>query len=127
MHPILRFTTSSLNVAQEPPNPINPIHGESLLRWLAERWQGASPISEPGPEDWGWYAYVSWSGRRYMLGASCCEPDKGEREWVLQVVKQRTLVERVFGREKLLSSDACLSEIRRLLESEPAFRRVTLE
>jgi hypothetical protein len=127
MHTVLRFKTALLNVEQERPNPINPIHGESLLQWLAKRWKGDSPISEASPEDWGWYAYVSWFNRRYMLGASCSDPSEGEREWVLQVVKQRTLVERLFGREKALSTDACVSAIRRLLESEPAFHSITLD
>jgi hypothetical protein len=127
MHPILRFKTALLNAEQERSNPINPIHGESLLAWLAKHWKGDVPISEALPEDWGWYAFARWSGRRYMLGSSCSEAEKGEREWVLQVVKQRTLIERILRREKPLSADACVNEIKRLLESEPAFREITQE
>ena len=121
-HPRLRFRTAVLNVEPERPNPINPVAGESLLRWLALHWQGESPITEPVPEDWGWCAYTSWNGRRYMLGSSCCDSEEGEREWVLQVVKDRSLIELILGRERRQSSDACLLEIKRLLRSEPAFR-----
>ena len=123
-HPTLRFKTTILNVEQERPNPFNPIPGESLLQWLAQRWSGDSPITEPFPEDWGWCSYTRWAGRRYMLGASCGDPDEGVREWLLQVVKIGSFAERVFGREKWQPSDACVLEIGRLLKSEPAFRDI---
>lgn len=127
MHPVLRFSTALLKAEQERPNPINPIHGESLLASLPKHWKGGAPTSEALPEDWGWYASASWSGRRYLLGASCSDAEEGERECVLQVVKRRTLIERILGLEEPFSSDACVSEIKRLLESEPAFRGITQE
>jgi hypothetical protein len=126
VHPVLRFSASVLDVSRERPNPINPIHGESLLRWIGERWRGDLPMSEPAPEDWGWYAHVSWGGRRYMLGASCSDASSGEKEWVLQVVKFRTLGDRLFGRNKMTNDDGCVREVLRLLETEPAFHGVTL-
>lgn len=127
MHPILRFRTSALDVSRERSNPINPIHGESLLRWIGERWKSDSHMSEPAPEDWGWYAHVTWDGRIYMLGASCSDAEDGEREWVLHVVKTRRLTERVLGRNKMVQDDRCLREVLRLLKSEPVFEGVTLE
>ena len=48
---------------------------------------------EPIAEDWGWYSSVICNGRHYMLGASASDEESGEREWVLQIVKQRSLVE----------------------------------
>ena len=126
VHPVLRFRASVLDVSRERQNPISPIHGESLLRWIAERWSGASPVSEPAPEDWGWYAHVSWDGKRYMLGASCSDAPSGERDWVLQIVKFRTVGERLLGRNKMAKDDRCLREVLRLLETEPAFHDVTL-
>jgi hypothetical protein len=58
VHPVLRFSASVLDVSRERPNPINPICGESLLRWIGERWRHDLPMPEPAPEDWGWYAHV---------------------------------------------------------------------
>jgi|SRR5690348_11704008 hypothetical protein len=127
MHSLLRFCTSVLDVSRERPNPINPIHGESLLRWIAQRWRDNSPVSDPAPEDWGWYAYVSWGGRSYMLGASCSDDQGSEREWVLHVVKSRTMGERLWGRNRMTPDDGCLRELVRLLEAEPAFHGVTVE
>jgi hypothetical protein len=127
MDHVLRFRTSVLDVSRERRNPINPIHGESLLLWLAERWQGDSALSEPAPEDWGWYAHVSWDGRRYMLGASCSDDEDGEREWILQVVKSRSIGERLLGRGKMTLDDGCLRELTRLIEGEPAFHELALE
>ena len=126
VHPVVSFRASVLDVSRERPNPINPIYGESLLRWIAERWRGESAMSDPAPEDWGWYAYVSWDGSRYMLGASCSDMEAGEREWVLQVVKSRTLGERLLGRNKMVADDGCLRELLRVLKTESAFHGITV-
>jgi len=115
-----------LDVTREPGNPVNAIHGESLLRWIGERWKGDSPMSTPAPEDWGWYADVSWAGERYMLGARCSDAQEGQREWILGVVKYRTVGEHLLGRNKMGADDACLGEIIRLLKGEPAFQELTL-
>jgi hypothetical protein len=126
VHPVLRFRTGALDISCERPNPINPIPGESLLSWIAQRWTGQSGVTDPAPEDWGWYAHVYCAGNRYMLGASCSEASTEPREWLLQIVKVRTLGERLLGRNKLTADDPCLREVRRLLELEPAFEQLTL-
>ena len=127
VHPVLRFRTSLLDASRERPNPINPIPGESLLLWIAGRWKGDSPVSEATPEDWGWYAHVSCAGSRYMLGASCSDPQAGQREWVLQLVKCRTVGERLLGRNKMAADDPCLQKILQLLEGELSFQDLTRE
>ena len=126
VQPLLRFRAPVLDVAREPRNSINPIHGESLLRWIGERWKGDSPMSAPAPEDWGWCADVSWAGKRYMLGAACSDARTGQREWFLGVVKYRTIGEWLLGRNKMAADDACLGEIIRLLKGEPGFQELTL-
>jgi hypothetical protein len=61
-----------------------------------------------------------------MLGASCSDNPTGEKEWVLQVVRFRTLGDRLFGRNKMTRDDECVREVLRLLKTEPAFHGVTL-
>ena len=124
---VIRFTTSSFDVAKERPNPINPIAGESLLLWLREKARPRFDVSEPDAEDWGWYSSVTCNGRHYMLGASASDEESGEREWVLQIVKQRSLVEKLLGREHMRADDECASFFRALLESEASFKGVSVD
>jgi hypothetical protein len=90
---VIRFTTDEFDVSKECPNPINPIPGESLLVWLREQAEPRAQLTEPDAEDWGWYSFVDWDGRQYLLGASASD-DEGEREWVLQIDKQRSMLVR---------------------------------
>lgn len=50
---VIRFFTAKFDIAAERANPINPIAGESLLRWLCDRAEPTLSVSEPEPEDWG--------------------------------------------------------------------------
>ena len=125
---VIRFTTALFDVSKERPNNINPISGESLLLWLAEKLKGQVSLTSPEPEDWGWYISVEWNGRQYMLGSSASEEEaNGTREWVLQVIKHRSLKERMLGKEKMSTEDQCVRALLEVLRSEPAFARVTLE
>lgn len=131
---VIRFTTTIFDVSKERPNPINPIHGESLLLWLAQKLEGRVEVPQPQTEDWGWYADIEWNGRAYTLGASASsedgednadpDPGKAPREWILQIVKHRSLKERLLGREKMTPDDPCAAELHRLLESEAGFSNV---
>ena len=126
---VIRFTTSRFDISRERPNPINPIPGESLLLWLRERAAGKLAVSAPDAEDWGWYSFVDWDGRQYLLGASAAEEEEeaGEREWILQIDKQRSLKEKLLGHEKMLTDDPCAGFFQDLLEKEPAFRGVSVD
>lgn len=124
---VIRFTTSMFDVAKERPNPINPIAGESLLLWLKEKALPRVQVSEPDAEDWGWYSSVMFDGRNYMLGASASDEENGEREWVLQIVKHRSFVEKLLGREKLSQDDACASFFQSLLANETRFENVSVD
>ena len=104
---VIRFNTSKFDVSAERPNPINPIHGESLLLWLRDQASTKLAVSQPDAEDWGWYSFVEWNGRQYMLGSSASEEEAGEREWILQVEKQRSFKEKLLGREKMVKEDQC--------------------
>lgn len=121
---VIRFTTDTFDVTKERPNDINPIYGESLLLWLAEKLKGEVVMTEPQTEDWGWYVDIDWKGRSYMLGASASDEENGQREWVLQIVKHRTLKERILGQEKMTAEDECVVHLRRLLDKAFANVRV---
>jgi hypothetical protein len=124
---VIRFNTSLFDVAKERPNEINPIYGESLLLWLAEKLKGEVAVPEPQMEDWGWYVDIDWKGRSYMLGASASDEENGQREWVLQIVKHRALKERLLGKEKMTVEDEFSTHLRRLLENEKAFSEVSVD
>ena len=125
---VIRFTTNLFDVSKERPNEINPIFGESLLLWLTEKLKGRVAVPVPQTEDWGWYVEIDWKGRFYTLGASASEEEEnGQREWVLQIVKHRTLKERWLGKEKMTAEDECSSYLRQLLESEKAFAGVSVD
>jgi len=124
---VIRFSTSKFDVSAERPNPINPIPGESLLLWLRERASPKLVVSEPDTEDWGWYSFVEWNGRRYMLGSSASVEEAGEREWILQIEKRRTFKERLLGRERMLKGDQCAQFFQNLLEQESTFKEVSVD
>ena len=124
---IIRFMTAKFDVSKERPNPIIPIPGESLLLWLRERARPDVAVSEPYAEDWGWYSYVEWKGRRNMLSSSASEDYNGDREWILQIEKHRSVIEKLLGRAKMSKDDECAKYFQRLLESEATFKGVSVD
>lgn len=124
---VIRFSSAKFDVSKERPNPINPIPGESLLIWLRERAKPQVELSEPDAEDWGWYSFVDWKGRQYLIGSSASDEENDEREWILQVDKQRSLKEKLFGREAMSAGDECADFFQKLLEQEPAFKAVSVD
>ena len=127
MHPVIHFKSSRFDVSSEPENPINPIRGVSLLQWLLERLPKDLGMSEPDAEDWGWYSYVTWQGRQYLVGACVHESPDGNHEWVLQIDKNRGFIERLMGRARLTADDYVFSLIMGLISNEPAFTEVSVE
>lgn len=127
MHPVIHFKSNRFDISSEPENPINPIRGVSLLKWLFERVPKDLGMSEPDAEDWGWYSYVTWQGRRYLVGACAHESPDGNHEWVLQLDKTRSVVERLLGRARLTTDDHVLTLIMGLISSEPTFTEVSVE
>jgi len=124
---VVRFSTSLLDPAGERPNPCNPIAGETLLRWIGERIGPPGRLGEPVPEDWGWLADIDWNGSPTMLGASASEAVEGVREWVLQIIRPRPLLERLRGRGGFRSDDPLVIRIVEILSAEPAFTNLQVE
>ena len=124
---VIRFNTAKFDTSKERPNPINPIPGESLLLWLREQVKPHIELTEPDAEDWGWCSFVDWKGRQYLLGSSASEEDSGQREWILQIDKQRSVKEKVMGGEKMGADDDCAQFFQQLLEDEPGFTSVSVD
>jgi hypothetical protein len=125
---LVTFTSSQFDVAAETPNPINPIAGESVLKWLRERLLGDGyEITEPEPEDWGWFIYVKKHEMTYLIGASSDVDESDPREWIIQIHRQRSLKDKLLGQNKLVESDALSSRIERIVRESPGFQYVQVD
>ncbi len=126
MHHIISFVTEKFDVSKEDENQLNPIYGQSLLLWLKEKVAETVHLENPDTEDWGWYTNINWNGRSYLLGASAMESDKGGYEWIFQVEKNRTIKEKLLGREKMDKDDECLLFFESVFNAEPEFKGLTV-
>jgi hypothetical protein len=120
---VITFRSAKFDVARERPNPINPIVGESVLRWLRERLsESRYETTEPEPEDWGWYIDVRGGDASYLVGASGDGPDHSSRDvdWTIQIEKHRALKEKITGKNKLMADDPLSAAIERLVRQDAA-------
>jgi len=109
---LVTFTSSQFDVAVETPNPINSIAGEGVLNWLCENLRSAGyDVTAPEPEDWGWYVYVKDRESSYLVGASSDVDQSAPREWTIQIHRERSLKDKLFGRNKLADDDAVSARI----------------
>jgi hypothetical protein len=131
VHITISFKTSKFDVSNENKNPINPIYGESLLKWLKLELGSAHEITEPDAEDWGWYSNITWKGREYMLGASAYyeegDDPTSELEWVFQIDKQRSFKEKLLGKEKISRNDECVLLFKSKFEAESDITSIVFE
>lgn len=128
MNKTIYFKTSLFDVSKEKENPINPIYGISLLKWLKETLKGKVEITEPDAEDWGWYSELEFKGNNYFIG-SCTYFEVGddpndELEWVFQVDKYRSLKEKLFGKNKMAETDSCFLFFKEMFENHPDIKDV---
>lgn len=127
MRSVIIFHSKLFDVSRELENPNNQISGTSLLEWLRVRVEADLEMSAPESEDWGWYSDVNWQGRSYMIGSSANESPDGNHEWVLQIVKSRSVKERLLGQAKMLADDPCFLYFHGLITQEPAFTEISVE
>ena len=129
MNPVISFKTDKFDTSKERPNPINPIAGESILYWLRDNvFQPEHQCTEPDAEDWGWYMDVSYKGRRYMVGGIAFDEDFDDSgrviEWLVQIDKDRSIKEKLLGREKIDGNDPFVQEVFQALRGEKTFSDV---
>ncbi|MGB5447238.1 MAG: hypothetical protein WBM99_17255 [Psychromonas sp.] len=128
MNQAIYFKTAMFDLAKERRNPINPIYGLSLLEWLQQQLRDELQITTPDAEDWGWYSELEYQGNRYLIGACVLleEGDDltGELEWVFQVDKQRSLSEKLLGKNKMTAEDSCLVFFKEMFHNQPQMKEV---
>lgn len=131
MNQAIYFKTSLFDVSKEKENPINPIYGLSLLQWLIKELTGKLAISKPKAEDWGWCSELEYEGNRYLIGSSVFfeqgDDPTAELEWVFQVDKHRSFIEKLLGKNKMKTTDSCLSFFKELFEKHPDIKEVKIE
>ncbi len=118
---VISFRSQRFNPSTERPNPINPIPGESVLRWLRDKLsETRHKTTEPAPEDWGWYLDVSADGASYLVGASgdVADESTGSVDWTVQIHKHRSLKEKITGANKLRADDALSGLIEQLIRQD---------
>jgi hypothetical protein len=126
---LISFATGRFDVSKETPNDINPIAGEGVLTWIRERLTGTGYSSTtPSTEDWGWYMNVERAGVSYLVGASG-EPERPppDMDWIVQIHKNRSLKDKLTGKNKLTTDDQLMALLEKLIRGEPSFRDVTVE
>ena len=126
---LVSFRTAKFDVRAEDPNPINPIFGQSVLRWLrAELARAHYTVTEPSTEDWGWYVDVEAAGANYLVGASGdAENSTSEIEWIVQVHKHRSLKEKILGQNKMAVDDPLVALIESIVRADPQISEVSID
>jgi hypothetical protein len=126
---IVSFRTSTFDVRAEEPNPINPIAGQSVLKWLRlELATAGYTATEPATEDWGWYIDVQAEGSSYLVGASAdVEDATPDVDWTIQVHRHRSFKDRMLGRNKMAADDPVTALIERLVRADAQCSGVSVE
>jgi hypothetical protein len=124
----ISFETMKFDPRAEPRNPINPIGGHSVLSWLREALVSEVTLSEPETEDWGWYATASFHGSNYLVGASSSgyQDDAPPTEWVIQIHKERSVLDKVLGNNRMAADDPLSAVIFAVVGSAPELEKVQL-
>lgn len=126
---VISFRTRRFDPSSEPRNPINPIAGESVLRWLAEELANKGyRCNDPDAEDWGWYMDVEGQGAGYLVGASAdVEGDGIDRDWTIQVHKHRSFKDRLLGGNKMTAVDPLSALIERIVRADPRHEQIAVD
>ena len=125
---LVTFTSSRFAVSAETPNPINPIAGEGVLKWLQRELSAAGyEVTAPEPEDWGWYIYVRRQEISYLVGASSDVDQPDPREWIIQIHRQRSFMDKLAGRNKLTDDDPLTAHIERLVRASVGVLNVRVD
>ena len=125
---VITFRTARFDPTKERPNPINPIAGESVLQWLrAELSRDGYQVSQPDTEDWGWYVSVEGGGAVYLVGASAdVEEGAVDIEWTVQVHKNRSLKEKILGKNKMAADDPLSRLIEKIVRADRGIEEVVV-
>jgi hypothetical protein len=138
---LISFKTGRFDVTRERPNETNAFAGEGVLAWLRDelvKHQYESTV--PDTEDWGWYIDVKGAGCSYLVGASAqleYKDDDGSGlsyavsanavlDWTLQIRKQRTVMERLLGKNGMAADDALCALVEKIVRSDNRLEEVSV-
>ena len=127
------FETNRFNLSVAHDHFINPdCFGEDLASWVKSKLSERAIEPEgPDQEDWGWWLAFSYGGKKYFLAMNGTSEnnfqDKNRGEWRIIVEQERSLLERLRGRNKITKSDAVLELLQEILRREKDFRNVRTE
>lgn len=126
---VITFRTSKFDPSAETANPINPIAGESVLRWLSAQVRNAGyEATSPAAEDWGWYMDVSGDTGAYLVGASADADQPGPSvEWTIQIHKHRSVIDKLTGGNKMAADDPLAALVERIVRADPDMKDVDVE
>lgn len=126
---VISFRTARFDVSREPPNPINPIAGHSVLEWLRGQLARARYRSTaPDTEDWGWYIEVEGGSGSYLVGASAdADGSTGSVDWTVQVHKHRSLKDKLLGRNHMTADDPLFALIEEIVRADAAMEQVAVD
>lgn len=133
MRRLITFSTSQFNPAEEPENEFNQIAGYSVLKWLIEALGLSVMSTQPDSEDWGWYIDVEFNGQKYLVGASdflygdYANIESAPVEWVVQISKYRTLLEKITGKNKQTPLDTFSQLVESRIRENPQIQSVEVE
>ncbi len=125
MPSLVQFDTAKFDFANEPPNPINPILGESVLRWLKAELNSAYEVGEIFAEDWGWCCDIMEENDHYFVGASAEANGDGSFHVMIQVHQHRPLLAKLLRRK--VPPNLLAGDIAETAREDPAIRNVQLE
>jgi hypothetical protein len=126
---LISFSTGAFDISKEEPNPINPIAGQGLLKWIQTKLQGSGyTATDPETEDWGWYIDVTGNDGSYLVGASG-ETDRQaiDVDWTVQIHKHRSLKDKLTGKNKMAPEDPLTALIEGFVRGESNFRDIHVE
>ena len=101
---------------------------EGVLKWLQKKLRGAGyEVTAPEPEDWGWYVYVKGPEISYLVGASSDVDQPDPREWTVQIHRERSLMDKLMGRNKLAGTDQLTKHIERFFRESVGVQNVQVD
>ena len=127
---IISFYSDQFDLKNEDDNTINPIKGLSVGQWLNPILEGRGvSLTNVDEEDWGWYSYATLAEQKYLVGYVAI-PETGKdntAEIIIQLDKERTLIEKLFVKNKLTPNDPLIKEISGIIKNVKEFKDIKEE